>query len=284
MPLLTSRAVHIRFGWDRPQCLAALLAFALAVQGCATSPVVKTASREHGDNLVALGGQVNAYKAILNNYYDGLVQRERDAFVAQMVGRDLDRIVSSQLSELNGQRAPPTPDKESQDFIAKSLELASARDKWRKQFDLWLDSPGDSNIGEKRASVRKQLGQLDARIAALDAKDPDFRSTLDRLRRAQGKLSRLLEMKDDDLSYVIDALNLNQQRANLNRELDILALQLQVMKNVHGVIDTYLQADATIDGAKIAEAAKAGASLDLSKYPELTGLAASLAPRQGAAP
>jgi hypothetical protein len=91
-------------------------------------------------------------------------------------------------------------------------------------------------------------------------------------------------MSDDELSYVIDALHLNQQRANLNRELEILSLQLQVMEKVHGVVDSYLQIDATIDGAKIGEAARAGASVDISKYPELSGILSSLSRPAGGTP
>jgi hypothetical protein len=201
-----------------------------------------------------------------------------------MLGRDLDRIVSSQLSELRGPPGSPPADTVGQDFIAKGLELTSARDKWRRQFDLWLGLPGDSSIQAKRASLREQLSRLEASISSLDERDPAVQPTLQALRGAQSGLSTLLEMTDDDVSYVIDALNLNQQRANLNRELDILALQLQVMRNVHGVVDSYLQADATIDGAKIAEAATAGASVDLSKFPELSGLTASLSSGKGRSP
>jgi hypothetical protein len=249
-----------------------------------TPATVKKASQEHSEHLVTLGKEVGAYRALLNQYYDALVQRERDAFVAQMVGKDLNRVVSSQVAELGTKRVTSPVDRESQDFIAIGIELASSRDRWRKQFDLWLTLPGALTIEDKRAQIRTRIEALDDQVAKQDPKDPQARSTVDAMNGARRGLSLLLEMSDDELSYVIDALHLNQQRANLNRELEILSLQLQVMEKVHGVVDSYLQIDATIDGAKIGEAARAGASVDISKYPELSGILSSLSRPAGGTP
>ena len=78
-----------------------------------------------------------------------------------------------------------------------------------------------------------------------------------------------LNRTDDDLTYIDVSVKLKKQKANINAQLELLNVQVNVMQAFHGKVDEFLSIDATIDGAKIAEAAAAGAEFDLSGLPGL---------------
>jgi hypothetical protein len=198
-----------------------------------------------------------------------------------MLGKDLDRIVKKQLGELRPPPAPAAEDAVSEDFITKGLELANLRGHYRTQFDLWFTVEG-ATLEDKKAKMLQQAGALAKEIADLKAKVPPDDAAIRRRSRTRDGLLALANKSDDELGYVFEAVNFQRQRANLDRQLDILLEQIRLMHRVHGVVNQYLQIDATIDGAKIAEAASAGSNVDLGKYPDLTGIVGALGAGKGA--
>jgi len=73
-----------------------------------------------------------------------------------------------------------------------------------------------------------------------------------------------LEVFLDDLTFVKVAIDLTQQRKNLDDQLNLLATQVTTMQAFHDKINEFLSIDATIDGSKIAAAAAAGSKADVA--------------------
>jgi hypothetical protein len=262
-----------------------LLALALA-SGCATPAATKEASRLHGQNLASLEKAVHTYRTTLADYYTKVSTRQREAYIAQMVGRDLDQIAQDQFATLKYGRplsirfnsafkqSQGVPDATSNDFLSVGAGIAEGYRFWGDNFDWWMKLEGQT-LAEKRASLERQVEKRKAELEQLRAQQaegaaPDRRVQL--LTRALEGLESQLARTDDELTYVAAALGLKQQAQQLDAKLARLHGQLGVMQSFHNVIDEYLGTDATIDGAAIAKAAAAGAEVDPEEFPVLRSL------------
>lgn len=262
-----------------------LLALGLA-SGCATPAATKEASRLHGQNLVSLEKSVHTYRTTLADYYTKLTARQREAYIAQMVGRDLDQIAQDQFVTLkygkplsirfNSAFKLPlgVPDVTANDFLSVGAGIAEGYRFWGDNFDWWMKQEGQT-LAEKRASLARQVEKRKGDLEQLKAQQgegaaPDRRVQL--LTSALAGLESQLARTDDELTYVAVALGLKQQAQQLDTKLARLQSQLGVMQSFHNVIDEYLGTDATIDGAAIAKAAAAGAQVNPEDFPALNAL------------
>ncbi|MDY7232764.1 hypothetical protein [Hyalangium rubrum] len=267
-----------------------LVALAL-VSGCATPAATKEASRLHGQNLETLRSSVQGYRATLADYYVKLAERQRQAYISQMMGRDLDQIAQDQFSTLTyGQSlgirfnsAPKlsqgVPDSTANDFLALGNGIASGYRFWGDNFDWWMKLEGVT-LAEKRVTLGAQVEKLQAALVRLQAQEAEgegARAAKEQRVRLQTQalrgLERQLALTDEELTHVQAAAGLKQQAATLDTKLAHLEAQLGVMRSFHGVIDEYLGTDATIDGAAIAKAAAAGAAVSPDEFPSLRDLA-----------
>ena len=245
------------------------LAAAVVLCGCVTPAAVKTASQQHAENLAALRSDVRAYADLLDRYYASLRARQRDAYVAQRLGEELDRIVGGQLAEGRPAAARPAPDAAGRDFIAAGVALADAPRHWATNFDLWVDGLPGATLADKRLAITERVRALDAQIAAARAAPAPSDARLETMLEARRQLQALAGVKDADLAYPAVALALEGQRRNLREQLDLLALEVEVMGRVHDVVNEYLQVDATIDGDAIARSLQAGGAVDVSQLTQL---------------
>ncbi len=263
-----------------------LIALALA-SGCATPAATKEASRLHGQNLVSLAQAVHTYRTTLTDYYAKVGARQREAYIAQMMGRDLDQIAQDQFSTLkygrplsirfNSSLKLPqgVPDATASDFLAVGAGISEGYRFWGDNFDWWMTKLEGQTLADKRASLEKQVEKRRADLEQLRGQlgqgaDQDRRVQL--LTTALEGLETQLSRTDDELTYVAVALSLKQQAQQLDAKLARLQGQLGVMQSFHHVIDEYLGTDATIDGAAVAKAAAAGAGVDPEMFPVLRGL------------
>src|SRR5688572_27784661 len=140
-----------------------LFALALA-SGCATPAATKEASRLHGQNLASLEKAVVTYRTTLADYYTKVSARQREAYIAQMVGRDLDQIAQDQFASLKYGKplsirfnsgfklAPGVPDATANDFLTVGTGIADGYRFWGDNFDWWMKLEGQT-LEEKRASL-----------------------------------------------------------------------------------------------------------------------------------
>jgi hypothetical protein len=256
-----------------------LFALALA-SGCATPAATKEASRLHGQNIVSLEKAVLTYRTTLADYYTKLTARQREAYIAQMMGRDLDQIAQDQFATLkygrplsirfNSGLKPQqgVPDATASDFLAVGTGIAEGYRFWGDNYDWWM------KLAEKRTALEKQVEKRKAELEQARAQPAGAA----RERRVQLLASALegletqLARTDDELTYVAAALGLQQQAQQLDAKLGRLQGQLTVMQSFHGVIDEYLGTDATIDGAAVAKAAAAGFAARAEGLPALNEL------------
>jgi hypothetical protein len=262
-----------------------LFALALA-SGCATPAATKEASRLHGQNLASLEKAVHTYRTTLADYYTKLTTRQREAYIAQMVGRDLDQIAQDQFATLKYGKplsirfnsplrlTPSVPDAAANDFLAVGTGIAEGYRFWGDNFDWWMKLEGQT-LEEKRASLQKQVDKRKADLEQLRAQPAGGAAQERRVQLLTSALEGLetqLKRTDDELTYVAAALGLKQQAQQLDAKLGRLQSQLTVMQSFHHVIDEYLGTDATIDGAAIAKAAAAGAAVRPEEFPALNSL------------
>src|ERR671916_360390 len=73
--------------------LALLCVFA---GGCTTSTTIKDASTKHASNLIGLDQAVSDYRGKLDQYYERLIQQQREAHVAMRVNQWIDAMAESQ--------------------------------------------------------------------------------------------------------------------------------------------------------------------------------------------
>lgn len=261
-----------------------LFALALA-SGCATPAATKEASRLHGQNIVSLEKAVLTYRTTLADYYTKLTARQREAYIAQMMGRDLDQIAQDQFATLkygrplsirfNSGLKPQqgVPDTTASDFLAVGTGIAEGYRFWGDNYDWWMKLEGQT-LAEKRTALEKQVEKRKAELEQARAQPAGAA----RERRVQLLASALegletqLARTDDELTYVAAALGLQQQAQQLDAKLGRLQGQLTVMQSFHGVIDEYLGTDATIDGAAVAKAAAAGFAARAEGLPALNEL------------
>jgi hypothetical protein len=240
-----------------------------ALVGCVTPAAVKQASTQHGMNLVALATAAAQYRTAVHGYYDDLIAIQQQAYVAQHLGKTIEQIAQTQYASVNSLLSSQSggaaltalpltlPDKASLDFIRSATRIREDQTFWVRNFQLWLDVFQGADLAEKRTWLRQQVTSLAGASAPGDA--------------TRLKLyAQEAERTDTDLTYVAAALGLRRQAALLDQKLDRLGRQLKVMQAFHGVVDEYLSIDATIDAKAIAQAAAAGASLDLTGLPGLS--------------
>ncbi len=234
--------------------------------GCVTPAAIKQASTQHATNLSLLAAATENYRAAVKSYYEDLVSAQRQAYVAQHLGASIDAIAKEQYETLARYAPAGTiltalprklPDQASIDFITSATKIREDQNFWNKNFQAWLDEYKGLTLSDKREWLKEQADTL-AR-----ANDQD------RVRLGQN-LQREAERTEQDLTYVSAAIDLRRQAAELEQKLDRLARQVTVMQKFHAVIDEYLSIDATIDAKAIAQAAAAGAKVDLTELPELT--------------
>ena len=261
-----------------------LFALALA-SGCATPAATKEASRLHGQNLVSLEKAVLTYRTTLADYYTKLAAKQREAYIAQMMGRDLDQIAQDQFASLKYGKPlsirfnsalklqQGVPDATANDFLSVGTGIAEGYRFWGDNYDWWMKLEGQT-LADKRAALEKQVDKRRAELEQARAQ-PAGAAKDRRVQLLSGALEGLetqLARTDDELTYVAAALGLKQQAQQLDAKLGRLHGQLAVMQSFHHVIDEYLGTDATIDGAAVARAAAAGASVDPADLPALQGV------------
>jgi hypothetical protein len=246
---------------------------------------------------VDLKQAVDSYRQALGEYFKKLEAQQREAYIAEMIGREIDQIAQDQFQSLpyasnlnlrftSPSKATPTPaDTTANDFITLGEGLANSYETWSRDFDVRLSLAG-MTLAEKRAELSKQLenqkADLEKRKADLEAlrasperdetaiarKEREINLLSRRIRGEEARLAR----NDAELTHVGTASALRSTAKTLELKLQRLSTQIEVMQTFHGTIDTYLGTDATIDGKAISEAAAKAAALDLSEFPELKAL------------
>ncbi len=215
----------------------------LAAAGCVTPTEVKEASSRHTSNLSGLAQGVAAYKRSLGTYFDALLVLQRDAYVAQHVIVFVNETSASQAAALS-----PLPRKAADDFIDAGEKMAGEFEFWARNFDFWMNEVSGDTMEEKRKSL-KALAE---------------RASSGGNEKLAQQLFAQADRSDEDLTYVYTAIELERQRELLLAQLTLLSAQVATMQEFHRKIDKFLAIDATIDGSKIAEAAAAGSSADVS--------------------
>jgi hypothetical protein len=282
------RHVRRRGGW--------LVALLLA-SGCVTPAATKEASRAHGQNLADLKRAVESYQQALADYFTQLEAQQREAYIAEMVGREIDQLAQDQFQSLpyanslsvrftgSARQTQASSDSVALDFITLGEGIANSYETWGRDFDLRLSISG-MTLEEKRAELTRQLekkkADLEKRKADLEqmrARPDKDDAAIARKEREINLLSRSLRAEearlargDAELTHVGTASALRETAKTLDLKLRRLRAQIEVMQAFHGTIDTYLGTDATIDGQAIAAAAASAAAVDLSEFPELKKL------------
>lgn len=284
----TMRLVR-RSGWG-------LLALLLA-SGCVTPAATKEASRAHGQNLADLKLAVESYQKALADYFKQLEAQQREAYIAEMVGREIDQLAQDQFQSLPyastvsvrftgpGKPVQGPSDSTAMDFITLGEGIANSYETWGRDFDLRLSIAG-MTLDEKRAELSKQLEKKKADLEKRKADLAVLRSSAERddtaiarkereinllSRSLRGEEARLAR-SDAELTHVGTAAALRETAKTLDLKLKRLLAQIEVMQAFHSTIDTYLGTDATIDGKALAEAAANASSVDLNEFPELKKL------------
>ena len=228
----------------------------------------------------------------MQDYYVRLGKQQREAYIARMVGKDLDLIAQDQMASLKHlgiaqalgirfdsafKATPSVPDRAGKDFITVGTVIASSYRFWGDNFDAWMKREG-GEIEEKRAMLRKQADAMKEELdAARKRKAPP--DDLGLLQDALEGLEFDLARDPDDLSYVGVASNLAVQAKGLEAKLKHLQEQLKVMQGFHGIVNDYLSIDATINAAAITEAAQKALEVSQGEeFPELKKLVGKGAP------
>ena len=262
---------------------------ALAASACVTPKAVREVSKKHGQNLAALEVAVNEYRRAVADYYGNLQARQREAYIAQMVNQDIDRIAADQFRSLPGGSdstllarfnspavLPSTlPDSASLDFISIGTSITNAFTFWGRNFDIWMNDYAGNTLEEKRAAIAAKAARLSTEVIELGKKSPSSERDLRlaTLKRAVALLVREKDRPTEDLTAISVALDLGQQARLLDEKLARLQQQVQVMTVFHATIDAYVETDVTINGAAIAQALiQAATSVNPQEMPELKQL------------
>jgi hypothetical protein len=269
----------------------------LLASGCVTPAATKEASRAHAQNLTDLKRAVESYQTALAEYFKQLEAQQREAYIAEMVGREIDQLAQDQFQSLPyagslsvrftapGKQTQAPSDSTALDFITLGEGIANSYETWGRDFDLRMSIAG-MTLEEKRAELSKQLEKKKADLEKRRAELEEMRSrpekddaAIARKEREINLLSRSLRAEearlargDAELTHVGTAAALRETAKTLDLKLKRLMAQIEVMQAFHSTIDTYLGTDATIDGKAIAEAAANAAAVDLSEFPELKAL------------
>jgi hypothetical protein len=269
----------------------------LLASGCVTPAATKEASRAHGQNLTDLKRAVESYQKALADYFKQLEAQQREAYIAEMVGREIDQLAQDQFQSLPyagslsvrftgpGKQTQAPADSIALDFITLGEGIANSYETWGRDFDLRMSIAG-MTLEEKRAELSKQLEKKKADLeqrkveleelrarpekddAAIARKEREINLLSRSLRGEEARLAR----SDAELTHVGTAAALRETAKTLDLKLKRLLAQIEVMQAFHSTVDHYLGTDATIDGKVIAEAAANAAAVDLSEFPELKTL------------
>jgi len=269
----------------------------LLASGCVTPAATKEASRAHGQNLTDLKRAVESYQTALADYFKQLEAQQREAYIAEMVGREIDHLAQDQFQSLPyagslsvrftgpSKQTQALADTTALDFITLGEGIANSYETWGRDFDLRLSIAG-MTLAEKRAELSKQLERKKTDLESKKKELEELRSrpekddaAIARKEREINLLSRSLRGEearlarpDSELTHVGTAAALRETAKTLDLKLKRLMAQIDVMHAFHSTIDNYLGTDASIDGKVIAEAAASAAAVDLSEFPELKAL------------
>lgn len=221
------------------RCLVAIVALSCVLaSGCTTSTTIKDASTKHASNLTGLQQAVAEYRRKLDDYFDRLIQQQREAHIAMTVNQRINDIAESQAASIASQmRKEPKSEQPAKDFIKAGADVMNAFVSSRAVFDLWVEKAPGKDLTERREKIMKIMEKA-------------------------GKETKL--PGDDELTFVHVAIELQQQRARLDTQLDLLAAQVTTMQAFHAKVNEFLATDATIDGARIASAAAAASKADVT--------------------
>ena len=232
--------------------LYSLTFFVFFISGCVTSVPVKDASTKHTQNLMALDQSVKKYRNSIATYYNHLIEIQRQAYIAEKTGIKIHNIATEQNDDLRN-----LTEKASTDFIEAGSKIAEdGFVYWGNNFDAWINRYEGESLADKKKWLEKKIRSLESGKDEL---------TIRTIKNLKVELNRT----DDDLTYIDAGVKLIKQKAIIDAQLELLNVQVNVMQAFHGKVDEFLSINATIDGAKIAEAAAAGAELDLSGLPSL---------------
>jgi hypothetical protein len=258
-----------RFPWSGLLAAGLAVGWLVGLSGCAAPGAVRDASTKQVTNLAALQQARAQLTDQLDAWLNHLIEEQRDAFVAMQLSDEIDRLAQSLDTPRPGDTA-------SRDLIAAGVALADARHHAVTQWNFWLRELDGETLEDRQHSLTTRVGQLQdlarqLEPAAQASPDGPEAKRLVLVRRALELSQPLLAegMPKALRVHASTALALEKQRKTLHGNLDVLGAQLSVMQAIHGVVDKYLQIDATIDGQAIGEAMAAGAAVDTSK---LSGL------------
>lgn len=220
-----------------PSLFATLLLPCVLAVGCTTPSTIKDASTKHASNLAGLQQAVSEYRSQLDRYFDRLIAQQREAHIAMHVDRWIHGAAEEQAASIADTvrltDRVAQKDTAALDFIKAGASIADAFVFYRNNFDQWVHKTTGKNLEERRKALENKLGKP-------------------------------IAQSDDDLTFVEVAINLTQQRKNLDDQLNLLAAQVTTMQAFHDKINEFLSIDATIDGSKIAAAAAAGSKADVA--------------------
>jgi hypothetical protein len=241
----------------RVGAFAANVAFlCLLAGGCVTPAAVKDASTKHASNLAGIQLAVGEYRRQLDAYYDRLVRQQRDAHIAWHVNEKVKKTAEEQSASIAKEIvSKPASQKAATDFIQAGAELAGAIEFWGDNFDRWVEKTEGATLDARKQALRNQADELEKKLAAENKLDDAARASIKKIRDEAATSA-------NELTYVEAAIELKNQRAILDAQLDLLAAQITTMQVFHAKIDEFLSIDATIDGGKIAAAAAAGSKAD----------------------
>lgn len=233
------------------RCFVAIVALSCVLaSGCTTPTTIKDASTKHASNLTGLQQAVAEYRGKLDDYFDRLIQQQREAHIAMYVNGRIDAIAGSQAASIASQmRKEPKSEQPAKDFIKAGADVREDFVFSRAMFDRWVEKTPGKNLAERRMNMKAEMEK------AANAKDPPNTDLLEKAKNLPG---------DDKLTFVHVAIELQQQRAILDTQLDLLAAQVTTMQAFHAKVNEFLAIDATIDGARIASAAAAGSKADVT--------------------
>jgi hypothetical protein len=233
-PFSSSRIVMV---CTMNRCFLAILALSCVLAtGCATSVTIKDASTKHASNLMGLQQAVGEYRKKLDAYFDRLIAQQREAHIAMHVDRGIHNQAETQAASIAEKMSPSQSDPKdlaAADFIKAGATVGNAFVYFRDNFDRWVEKTEGKDLEERRKALEKKLGAP-------------------------------IKDNEDDLTFVKVAIDLKQQRKNLDDQLNLLTAQVTTMQAFHEKINEFLSIDATIDGGKIAAAAAAGSKGDLA--------------------
>lgn len=231
--------------------LVAIVALSCVLaSGCTTPTTIKDASTKHASNLTGLQQAVAEYRRKLDDYFDRLIQQQREAHIAKYVNQRIHAIAERQAASIASQmRKEPKSEQPAKDFIKAGTDVMNDFVFSRKMFDRWVEKTPGNDLNARRANMK---AEMEKKAKATDPPNADL------LEKAQNLPD------DEELTFVLNAIGLRQQRALLDTQLDLLAAQVTTMQAFHAKVNEFLAIDATIDGARIASAAAAGSKADFT--------------------